>query len=450
MTGQELWASLLQEAIQGRLVEQRDDEPPVEQMGNAPEDVPFAIPEKWKWSKLGDVLLGIQAGKSYKCDEVPPADDQCGLVKVSAVTWGEFDENESKTCFSNENWVDAYAIHKGDFLISRANTAELVGSCVVVNRIHKRLMLSDKILRLKFSDRVYQSYVLYLLRSPFIRSQFVENATGTSNSMKNISQTVIRALTIPLPPLAEQRRIVARLEELRPLVDDYGAAAAELTSMEAEFPDKLRASLLQGAISGRLVEQRDDEPAVEQMGGAPEDVPFAIPEKWKWVRLGACVECNPKIAAAPETEVSFVPMADVAAGHMGGMAPAQTKNWAQAKSGFSRFADGDVILAKITPCFQNRKSAICTGLTNGLGFGSTEFQVLRSGRKIDKGYLLAFVKSAYFIAYGVENFKGTAGQKRLGTREMLNCPVPLPPLAEQHRIVARLEELLPEVARLVG
>lgn len=166
------------------------------------------------WVRLESLLHFIDTGKSFKCDEVSPNDNQCGIIKVSAVTWGTFQENESKTCYSNDSWVEAYAIHPNDFLICRANTAALVGGCVIVDNISKRLMLSDKVLRLHYTNLVYPRYVLWALRTPLARNQFGKAATGTSESMKNISQDTIRRLTIPLPPLAEQKCIVEKLEEL--------------------------------------------------------------------------------------------------------------------------------------------------------------------------------------------------------------------------------------------
>ena len=235
--------SLLQYAIQGKLVEQRPEEGTAEELFAqiqqekqrliaekkikkekplleiTDDEKPFDIPQNWKWIRLGSILHYIDTGKSFKCDEIPPTGNKCGIIKVSAVTWGKFNENESKTCYSNESWVDAYEIHKNDFLICRANTAALVGGCVIVDKISKRLMLSDKVLRLHFTKMIYPFYVLWALRTPFVRNQFGSMATGTSESMKNISQDILKNTVIPLPPIPEQKRIVEKLEQLLPLCD---------------------------------------------------------------------------------------------------------------------------------------------------------------------------------------------------------------------------------------
>ena len=209
--------------------------------------------------------------------------------------------------------------------------------------------------------------------------------------------------------------------------------------------EQLWASILQEAIQGRLVPQLESEPKVAQIGEASEDVPFLIPEKWKWKKLGDVAEFNSKISQNDEIEASFLPMAAVSAGYENKIDTSEKRLWKNIKSGYSKFADGDIIMAKITPCFQNLKSAICRNLHNGIGAGSTEFHVIRAGSLLNSEYLLFFLKSPYLIKYGVENFKGTAGQQRIGTNDLKKCLIPVPPLEEQQRIVDKLNELRPLV-----
>ena len=177
------------------------------------DEMPFEIPDSWEWVRLGELIETIDTGKSFKCEERPPDKNEYGIIKVSAVTWGTFNQEESKTCFSTSPWVKGYSIQVDDFLICRANTAALVGGCVIVDKISKRLMLSDKVLRIEFSDSISKTYVLYTLRTPFVRAQLSAAASGTSESMKNISQNAIKGLLIPFPPIKEQYRIVSKVEE---------------------------------------------------------------------------------------------------------------------------------------------------------------------------------------------------------------------------------------------
>ena len=213
--------------------------------------------------------------------------------------------------------------------------------------------------------------------------------------------------------------------------------------------DILRPRILEKAIQGKLVPQLESEPEVAQISETLDDVPFTVPEKWKWVRIldAACI--NPKVIATDSNiNVSFIPMAAVSAGYLNYIALKEEKPWKTVKNGYTKFADRDILIAKITPCFQNRKSAIAHSLINGIGCGSSEFHVLRTNENIlDQNYLLLFLKSPWFIAYGVENFKGTAGQQRLGTSELKNCRLPLPPLSEQRRIVAKTEKLFEQISR---
>ena len=176
------------------------------------DEIPFEISDSWEWCRLGELIETIDTGKSFKCEERPPDKNEYGIIKVSAVTWGTFNQEESKTCFSTSPWVKGYSIQVDDFLICRANTAALVGGCVIVDKISKRLMLSDKVLRIEFSDSISKTYVLYTLRTPFVRAQLSAAASGTSESMKNISQNAIKGLLIPFPPIKEQYRIVSKVE----------------------------------------------------------------------------------------------------------------------------------------------------------------------------------------------------------------------------------------------
>ena len=129
--------------------------------------------------------------------------------------------------------------------------------------------------------------------------------------------------------------------------------------------------------------------------------------------------------------------------------PSKSKNGKKSKKGFTHFAEGDIGVAKITPCFQNRKSVIFKNLISGYGAGTTELTVVRTINKtVLPEYLLWFFKSEYFIANGVKSFTGTAGQQRIHKDYLATCLVPLPPLAEQKRIVAKLEEILPLCERL--
>jgi type I restriction enzyme, S subunit len=196
-------------------------------------------PAGWGWGTCGDVIESIQAGASFKCAERPPIDGEVGVVKVSAVTWGEFDERESKTCLDPERVREALFIRSGDFLFSRANTIELVGACVIAKTVTKSLMLSDKILRFRLAPRLDPCWLLICLQSRFGRSEIERLATGNQESMRNIGQDRIRQIRLPLPALAEQRLIATEVDRRLSIVREA----------EGEVDASLRrAQKLRGAV----------------------------------------------------------------------------------------------------------------------------------------------------------------------------------------------------------
>ena len=216
--------------------------------------------EEWVTKPWGDFLTRIEAGKNWNAEGRPPLNDEFGLVKVSAVTWGEFNEEESKTCFLEEQWNENVQIKSGDFLFSRANTLQLVGNCVIVKTIQKKLMLSDKILRFSFNDIVRQEYVLYFTRSMMYRHQIEELASGNQDGMRNISQKNVRLVIFPIPSLDEQGAIVKILHSFF----DNEALARELAESVLDQIDAMKKSILARAFRGELgTNDPGDESAVE-------------------------------------------------------------------------------------------------------------------------------------------------------------------------------------------
>ena len=170
-----------------------------------------------------------------------------------------------------------------------------------------------------------------------------------------------------------------------------------------------------------------------------EEWPYALPDGWKWVRLGKIYEVNPKIQADDNIEASFITMSDICPG-IKNQFDFSIKKWGEIKKGHTQFANGDVAFAKISPCFENRKSMILDGLKNGIGAGTTELIVLRNPQ-IDNKYTFLFISSEEFIRHARNTYKGVVGQQRINLDFVKNYPMPLPPLSEQHRLVARIESL---------
>ena len=214
----------------------------------------------WGEKKWGDFLQSIEAGKNWSAEGRPPEGTEFGVVKVSAVTWGEFDELESKTCVVAEQWNSKTQIHKGDFLFSRANTLRLVGNCVIVRNISKRLMLSDKILRFKFDEIAHPRFVLYFTRSRIYREQVEQLASGNQDGMRNISQKNLKLVFFPIPTVVEQIEIISILDR---------AFAKEQQAKEAaeavlDQIDLMKKSILARAFRGEMgTNDPSEESAVE-------------------------------------------------------------------------------------------------------------------------------------------------------------------------------------------
>lgn len=168
--------------------------------------------------------------------------------------------------------------------------------------------------------------------------------------------------------------------------------------------------------------------------------PFDLPTSWRWSRLAEIGILNPRNYAADDLEASFVPMPRIAAEY-GAPNGHEVRPWREIKKGYTHFAEGDVGLAKITPCFENGKSTVFRRLTGGIGGGTTELHVLRP-LFIEAEYILIFLKSPQFIESGIPKMTGTAGQKRVPAEYFAYSPFSLPPVAEQRRIVAKVDELM--------
>lgn len=232
----EMRNAILTLAVQGRLVAQDLGEEPVDELiariavlrqskaQNQYESVdeneaPYEIPSTWAWVRLGSLALSSDSGWSPQCLPEPRSGSNWGVLKVSAVSWGSFRPEENKALPPGMEGRPASEVRAGDFLLSRANTEELVARSVVVDQAPPRLMMSDKIVRFTFSNDVERAYINLANTSYASRDYYMRNASGTSSSMKNIGREVMCNLPIPLPPLREQRRIVARVDQLMALVE---------------------------------------------------------------------------------------------------------------------------------------------------------------------------------------------------------------------------------------
>ena len=253
--------TLLQLAVMGKLVPQNPDDEPASELlkriqaekdkliaegkikKNKPlppisdEEKPFELPQGWEWIKLNELVEKNDAGWSPTCEDHPRHGNDWGVLKVSAVSWGKFLPDENKALPKSLDARLNCVVETGDFLISRANTAELVARSVVVEDCPPNLMLSDKIVRLRLSLFCNSQFINIANSSLFSRNYYSRIAGGTSSSMKNVSREQILGLIIPLPPLAEQHRIVTKIDELMALCGQIQSRITQSDQLQQKLAD---------------------------------------------------------------------------------------------------------------------------------------------------------------------------------------------------------------------
>lgn len=210
----------------------------------------------------------------------------------------------------------------------------------------------------------------------------------------------------------------------------------------------IRCNVLKIAFSGQLSQHEGEDGAIDDLLKRvnpnreikqSEAGPYEIPENWAWVKLEDLYEINPKVEAADDTDAAFIPMERISAGFSDSFT-FEVQKWSAASKNHTRFADGDVAFAKISPCFENRKSFIATGLPNGIGGGTTELIILRQKEMLPR-FTYYVTLDQRFIHEGVASYKGTVGQQRVKSDVIKNYMVAVPPKEEQQRIIEKIESI---------
>ena len=440
------------------------------------EEIPFEIPATWEWVRGKSVFLPMESTK--------PAKDFV-YIDVDAVNNKTNSIDKPKFILkTNAPSRATRKLHKNDILFSMVRP--YLRNIALVPEEYANAIASTGFYVITSLNALFPKYIFLLMLSSYVVDGL--NSFMKGENSPSINNCHIEDFLYPLPPLTEQHRIVAKVEELLPFVENYACAQNKLNKLNTEINDKLKKSILQEAIQGRLVPQIAEEGTVqelfeqikqekarlvkegklkksvlsdsnifrgddnkywEKLGKEihciDDEIPFEIPASWQWVRIKDIFQINPKNVAEDNCISAFIPMQKICATY-GSEFYYDEVLWKTIKTGYTHFADGDVAFAKITPCFQNRKSVIFIGLPNGIGAGTTELKVMRPyGETINRWYLLYFLKSPYFIDEA--QFKGTANQQRIITGYLENKLFPLPPKFEQDRIVQRIKQLASIMSR---
>lgn len=487
MTPEQLKASILQYAIQGKLVEQRPEEGTGEELHRqiqaekqrlikagkikkekalpeiTEDEIPFDIPKTWCWIRLGE-LIRVIGGVSYKKGDV--VKNGIRILRGGNIQSMKVLTDEDDVFLPHEYRDDEKQVKIGDILIvASTGSKAVIGKAGYVDREMPCTMIGAflRICRPIYFETV--EYLRCLFDSDFYRKHIRDLSQGTN--INNVKESYITEFVIPFPPLTEQKRIVAKIEELLPYVDRYADAYEKLEQFNAKFPEDMKKSILQYAIQGKLVEQRPEEGTGEELYRqiqtekqrlikegkvkkekplaeiAEGEIPFDIPESWKWVRLstiGITQTGNTPSKSHPEyigIDIPFITPGDILNGQI------CYSNQALSLLGKE--------VARV--CCAGSIMQVCIG--GSIGKAAITDREVTFNQQINvvspiacvSEYLFAVMQSAYFTTSMKERAGGTATP--IINRGLWDALlIPLPPLAEQKRIVAKLEEILPLCERL--
>jgi type I restriction enzyme S subunit len=504
---------ILDLAVRGKLVEQDPEDEPAEVLltcvakhnksslstASDKSSFPFELPAGWTHITFRTLVQSSGSGWSPKALDTPREGNEWGILKVSAVSWHQFRPEANKQVLPGTQPRPQAVVRKGDFLISRANTAELVARAVIVDSEPVNLMMSDKIVRLELVDLCDPKYILINNNhSTFSRGYYAERATGVSPSMKNVTRDVILDLPIPLPPLAEQHRIVAKVDELMALCDQLEAArqqrvqgrerlvAATLQRLKQPAADpasfrqdasfalqvlssltttpaqikQLRQTILNLAVRGKLVEQDpEDEPAEELLAAITSekqqakgsrkasprsadfvlDGPFGVPTSWQWTQLGAIGDWGSGSTPSRGRSdyyggaISWFKSGELNDNKCLRGSEEKITHLALEQCSFRLNSPGDVLIAMYGATIGKLAILGEEAVTNQAVCACTPCW------GVDTEYLYLFL-----LAQRDEFRLASEGgaQPNISKVKIVNTLIPLPPLAEQHRIVAKVDELM--------
>ena len=455
------------------------DNTPYEKIGDEvrslADEVPFDIPDSWEWVTLKSIAissLGKTLDKAKNKGELKPY-----LCSIN-VYWDGIDLTTVKEARLEEGELPKYLLKPGDLLICEGGD---VGRSAVWESTQE-MYYQNALHRVRFYGGINPYFFQLLLEC--YKGNLILDTYSKGMTIKHLVQTALNAIIFPLPPLAEQNRIVDAINRLLPFLRSYDRAEKRITALNTEFPETLKKSILQEAVQGKLVPQDpSDEPAealleriraekqrlikegkikkdkhesvifrrdnshYEKLDGVErcidDEPPFEIPENWCWARLGSIssyAETKQKVNAAnADSAIWGLDLEDIEKG--GRLIVHKTVGERKAIGDKTVFSKGDILYSKLRPYLLKilvaPECGICTPEI-------VPFQVFGG---IVSEYIVNFLRSPYVdnlinsITYGVK-------MPRVGTETMTALLVPIPPIAEQHRIVQRIEELLPLVKGL--
>ena len=493
MNAQDLKNSILQLAIQGKLVEQRKEEgtakelieqikvekenlikeKKIKKQKELPEigedEIPFDIPDNWNWVRLGDVVNIVSARRVHQSDW-----RKSGIPFYRAREIGKLAD---QGYVDNELYIDEDLFNKfsesgvpqpGDLMVTAVGT---LGKTYIVKDGDRFYYKDASVICFENFSGINSMYLRKIMESKMMEQQIKSNSGGTTVATLTMVRT--NKYVFPLPPLEEQKRIVAKIEELMPYVEEYDKAYTEVEALNKKFSEDMQKSILQYAIQGKLVEQREEDGTAEDLyqqiqeeknklikegkikktkalpGITEDEIPFDIPNNWKRVRLGDLLNkltdgahSTPKYT---EVGVPFISVKDISSGKMD-FSNTKFISQEEHESLYKRCNPerGDILLTKVgttgIPVIVETDKEFSLFVSVAL----LKFNI----DLIFNKYFMYVIKAPVVQIQARENTRGV-GNKNWVMRAIANTVLPLPPFAEQKRIVEKIEELLPYTKQLV-
>lgn len=487
MNAQDLKNSILQLAVQGKLVEQRAEEgtarelleqiklekeqlikdKKIKKSKPLPEitedEIPFEIPESWEWVRWGELSFSIQYG--YNAPAI--ANGQYKMVRISDIQNNKVLWDTVPYCEIKDDDVETYQLAEDDILFAR--TGGTVGKSFLVKEVPCNAVYAGYLIRTRFdAQKLVPEYLKFFMESQLYWQQLRNGTIATAQPNCN-GQTLSKML-VPIPPLEEQHRIVTKIEEILPYIDKYDKAYTKLETFNKKFPEDMKKSILQMAMQGKLVEQRPEEGNADELyekivaGRAqlikdgkikkekplPEitedEIPFEIPSSWKWVRFSEVMDVRDGTHDSPKYIESGIPLVTSKNISGGGLDFSNVKYISREDADKinerSNVDSGDILFAMIgsigNPVIVNKDREFC--VKNVALFKNYDKS------KICIEYVYWFL---YREQYTMKKVASGGVQSFISLKIFRNYLFPLPPLEEQKRIVAKIEELLPYCDQII-
>ncbi|MBY5035457.1 restriction endonuclease subunit S [Streptococcus gallolyticus] len=436
------------------------------------------MPDSWEWVRLRSISQRINYGYTASAESKGNAK----FLRITDIQNGKVNWNRVPYCSISREKLDNYILYPGDIVIAR--TGGTIGKSFLIEQVEHTSVYASYLIRLQLFPKI-EKYIKIFLESNFYWQQLSDVSMGTGQS--NVNGTNLSNLIIPLPPLAEQKRIVAQIERALEKVEAYAESYNKLQELDRAFPDKLKKSILQYAMQGKLVVQDPNDEPVEVLlekiraekqklyeegklkkkdlaeivvtegdDSSPyKEVPYSIPKSWKWVKLN---DITSYIQRGKSPKYSTIPKYPVIA--------QKCNQWSGFSIELAKFVSPDTVdsyqeerLLKDGDLMWNStglgtlgRLAIYSEVKNPYGWAVADSHVtiIRLLLKfIDYHFIYHFLASPIVQNVIEEQASGSTKQKELATTTVKNYLIPLPPLTEQQRIVSKISQVFSVIESLV-